>query len=203
MGFGLLFIGYLLLFDLPYWDQLVMPDMWGLLLMLWGIIRLAEYDDKFNSSKFFLLGAIAAEAVKLALSGAVIIADFGLSTPIFTADILRTLFVFAFTCKMLTAIRKLAHDVGLDTLAKHSVRNLYITVVYYVLVLIKNLKIGLFADVAGIISVAAYAGGILCIVLNASHIYSCYMKICREGEEDGPQGEDFIDRKLNSKRKAG
>lgn len=190
MGFGLLFIGYLFTFRIATQSSGFdfLPDIVGYLIMFAGLSKLALYGKGFRYAKLLLIPLIAAGGVTLVFQS-LDLAGYSLNE-IFTdisqaTDIVTQIFLFAFHVALFVGIRDIARETDLPKVAFRAVRNLSITVFYYLVVLLSRLPV-LGALPQRYVGLFVFLLGILWILMNLVLIFSCYMRICLEGDEEMP-----------------
>lgn len=205
MGFGLLFLGYFFLLTLPVGEIDILPDVIGWIIMasaLRGLCGFCPDNRHFSRARTLTLpGAV--------LSALLLILDFVLllDVPAFltTADTVLRLAYSAvmgvYEIFLLLGIYKLAREVELPKLSARAQRMMAVTVVYYLMQIVVYSGIpGLLpesqAALVGAINLAVYALGYLWLILTLALLFTCYMRICLEGDEDMPYREDLFDRVL-------
>jgi len=94
---------------------------------------------------------------------------------------------------LLVAIYKIAVDTELNSIQGKAQRNLALCIIYYFIILffqtpfpgIESLEKYLIEKMAfGLIT---YILGYIWMILNTALLFSCYMWICKEGDEDMPE----------------
>ncbi len=197
MGFGLLFIGYLL----AYFMSLAFPlKLIGCIFMISGARRLSEYNGRFKLCvpPLGILCLISAYSLLC-----FVLSMLNIASPL-ASDTLKTVFAYigeavdmAYHACLLTAICSIAKETELPKHAYKSMRNLLIVllagVIYFVAVLLPK------GEAASVLGIASTAMKILWIVLDLVLLANCYRLICPEGEEDMPAKESKIGfiRKMN------
>ncbi len=187
MGFGILFIGYVLayLFILTpfgYFFELV-----GTGLMLYAFTKLAEYNKSF---KYAFVAALPLLLIALFSSVINTMANFGstyvppelLITVVSYVKLLCNM-IFHFAC--LTAVADIAKETGSTKIRSAAYRNLIIYGLYFALVLVSNLPA--LRENESVYAVLALAGNIFWlawVMLNGILLYSCYMRICDENDTE-------------------
>ncbi len=181
MGFGLLFIGYLVgyLFSLA----LSPLKLVGCIVMLVAVKKLSEYNTRFKLC-YAPLGI-------LCLFGAYSILQFILERSVIgILSMLEVAVDAAFYTCLLTAVCAIAKETELPKYAYKAMRNLYIALLYviarFAVLLIPE---GTAANVMGNMVVIAE---LLIVVLNLLLFANCYRLICSEDEVDMPIKESKI-----------
>ncbi len=189
MGFGLLFIGYLLTFLLSMAGGYgAYPAIVGCLVLLYAQTKLAEYEKNFKYSFFATLPMTACVAYELAVSAVTMM---GISLPGFLGSAgmeaamkyAGFVFEFAFHCFLLLAIAKIAGDTELGKQKTAAWRNLIIYGVYFATAVVASL-ISPETDAAPYLFLAQFVMYLVCMILNGVLIFSCYMHICDENDQD-------------------
>ena len=190
MGFGLLFIGYI--FSIDYSLQSItfdlLPDVIGYLIMFSAMCKLAPYNKGFGYAKLLLLPLIALGGVAVAfeVAGAL---GYTPSAVIFDivkmCSVLSKFFAFAYTVSLTIGIRDIARETDLKNVSFRAIRNMAISVFYYLAYIALDLMPRSGAE-AQMVNAIVYAFGVIVIFLNLILIFSCYMRICLEGDEDMP-----------------
>lgn len=198
MGFGLLVIGYIMLFNFPIYGIDVFPDLLGYILMWAALRKLSLYHKFFRVAKYIAAALMPLGTLTLAIQivsclsrlgylqgGAV---DWTLNVLLPALELFLAFIIFVYHYYLLIGIRALAQEVELPKIARKVKRNWILTILYYVLTLI-----GIMTGYAGLTERFPYLMylnpllalfGVLWIVLNTIQIYSCYMWICLPGQED-------------------
>lgn len=218
MGFGYLFLGYFFILNLPLRGFDILPDIVGCLLMLAAFRRLTKYcpDNRHlkNANLVLMLYALmsALLLVYQAVGLFVEIPESFVGLIYTPFSIVYSLVIGAYHLFMLLGIHSLAGQVGLDKLAARSVRMLTLTAVYYLFELLSYCGVleyiagltGQPAVVLSYVNLALYLLGVLWMLLIWALIFTCYMRICLEGDEDMPYHEDIYDaigRHMRDKKK--
>ncbi len=201
MGFGILFIGYFLTMNIRIKGMDIPPDFIGYILMIFACNKLSEYSRFFRRSSNLLAVMAALSAV---LTGMQLYGYFFAevtSTVIDVLTIAQLILSIAMHYCLLSALIEISSDVGRSMIAKKCRRNIYITLFLLLVQIVSALPVFQFEGqtyyiVSLIIANAA-------ILLNSIQIFSCYMWICYEGDEDmDPENTiDPIAKMMNKTRK--
>ena len=183
MGFGILFIGYFLILNLTYYG---LTDVIAAAVMLLGLYNLSGYNKYFK-------WAFIATSVFLALS----LGEFGVAiyeflvkkidAPVMISIVsaLRSIIIGAMSVLMLKALSTIATEVDLPAIAKKCEWQIIATSTVYSLWVILELPLTFINPyVLAILSLITLLATMVIVILNLSSIYSCYMKICLEGDEE-------------------
>lgn len=187
MGFGLLLIGYLVANVMSY---SFVPKFLGYALMMWGCIKLSDYDTKFRAC---MMPAVPAGILSVYLYGDHMCKLFKFETALFpqsivsSVSLIESLLSAGFTVLMLIAIISIAKSTELDKLSFKAARNIVILGLGEVAYIVARcLPIG---QVANAIAYGALIVRALHIFLDLLLLFACYRMICKEGDEDMPAKE--------------
>lgn len=212
MGFGLTFIGYFFLIFFPLSRIDVLPNIAiiGCIVMLLGLKKLTNYcsDNRaFSLAKLLgvVLTAVSIVALMLdiaAIDNLIVEELFPVLAPI--ANAIYALVITAFTGALFVGVYRLSGEVELPKLAKRSVFMLSVNVAYLVAELASSVcslvrTFGAqpgetFTAVTGYLGIIAFIFAYIILFLNLSLIFSCYARICLEGDEDMPFETDMLDK---------
>lgn len=189
MGFGLLFLGYFVSYVMSY---VFIPRILGCLIMLWGVVKLSEYELEFKKCTPVLAGMSVASAYMLVRST---VEYFGGKSAIFgelavnIVSVSEELLGFLFHILLLRAINKIAKDTGLDKLCFRAMRNLMVIAVAELVYVSLSLIPKSAETVTQVLFWIALGLRIIWIVLDLSLLVSCYRMICDERDVDMPDRE--------------
>lgn len=212
MGFGYLFVGYFFLIFFPLSRVDLLPNLAviGCMFMTAGIKRLTFYcrdNRNFKRAEISLVMLMAVSVASLAFDIAEMCGVVTDSIEVYIDPavnvayaIVCCIFVFTLFC----GIHKLSREVGLPTLAKRTVWMMTVTVVYAAsevvscicsLVLkLSELPSDEFIMITGYLGLFTFLLAYLSIFLNLALLFTCYARICLEGDEDMPYHEDIFDK---------
>ena len=192
MGFGYLFIGYLLSFVIYITAQGI--HIGGLMLLLgygvmfYALSVLCRYQKAFLWAKW-LLAPLALTAVysQLASFGDLFLwkLPFVTATVHIAFDWATFLLLVCFNFALLYGIRMLATDVELPHIATKAVRNMLFVALYALLYVVAKLPF-VSETAAQYLTLATILCDIVWIVCNLLLIISCAKNICPAGDEDQP-----------------
>lgn len=198
MGFGWMFLGYCLLlgtniefFGVPL-D--VTPDVIAFLLMLKGFNIANEHCESFRISRIFaMIGvplSLLVTALDLLINMNVIKISIAMATALSSA---YDIFKLAYTLVLLYAIYLISTEVSVDKLRKKAARCAIYTVIFFFLAQSAAVIFSWFGVDLSSAYVAAIAmlADALCIIINATLVFGCYMRICLEGDEDMPDNREY------------
>ena len=182
MGFGLIFIGYAAMFVMPY---SIFPAFVGLFIIMRGIRRLAPYSKKFvyAYNAFFLLTLYSAFVTWLAI-GLVANIPFLSSGIVSLVKIGEWVGLAVAHFFMFAGMIELARMVGIRRISDKCSRNLYFIVTYISVQIILDIIRPPMPLIFQSLNMLLWS---VLIVMNSVQIFSCYMRICYEGEEDAEQ----------------
>lgn len=182
----------------------------GCLVMFMGLRGLIYHcqDNKFfKMAKMSLIFLSVLSIAALALDIAAFDGTFGDATNALLVLISNSVYavgIVLFTAFLFIGIYKLALEVELPKLAKKSTIMLSVSVVYLLLEVTSTVCSLLFSQGAvtseSFTALTAYIGlfaflfAYLSLFLNLSVLFSCYARICLEGDEDMPYRADSIDK---------
>ena len=182
MGFGILFLGYVCTYLFSMTPFGIVTDILGNLVLLYALRQLGQYN------RFFRFGMYAAGALALCASVNAAVTVFSVESGVLTACVgaAKVLGVGVFHAALLRGVGKIAADTELPKLQKRASRNLSLTLVYIALSLFLMLPFpdAVAAELNLYVALPVFALGLLWLALNAVLLFSCYMWICLEGDED-------------------
>ena len=187
MGFGLLLLGYLAANVMAY---SFVPKLIGYALMMWGCIKLSEYDLKFRRC---LLIAAPATVLAIYVDANKICKMLGVSTDLFpqkTVSLVNTAeiyFSLGFCILLMLAIVSISKSTELDKLAFKAARNIVVMSIGEALYAVALLLP--YGEVANGIAYVAIIIRFFHIILDLAVIFACFRMICKEGDEEMPAKE--------------
>ena len=198
MGVGWMFLGYCLLlgtniefFGVPV-D--ITPDIIAFLAMLKGFNVANEHCESFRVSRIFAMIGIPVSLVVTALDLFINMNVIAFSPAVATTlSYAYDIFKLSYTLVLLYSLYLISTEVGVDKLRKKAARCAIYTVVFFFLGQSSAMIFSWF----GITLSSAYTAAIamladaLCIVINATLVFGCYMRICLEGDEDMPDNREY------------
>lgn len=183
MGFGLLFAGYILTANIVMRKY---TDVLAYALMLRAASKLSPYEKNFRTAKTLLWGMLAVGFGWFAFS---IVALFGVISETWVANVDYVLEIVSiayglfFDHALFKGIENLAEETEIPVLAMRAKRQHAITIFFDCVYLI-CIGVPFFANFTVLIAPIFMVLWIVIACMNASVIYSCYMWICLEGEEE-------------------
>ena len=194
MGFGLLFIGYLFFFSFPYKQTLNLPpDLLGFIISYIGIRTLAEYGCGWENLKKYFSVIFPASILNLILQ------IVNLSGNLLG---IREIWLYAYEALiivynilLLVSVHNIAKDTEVKSIQAKAKRNIILMLVYYIIMLVFSLPISYVQEIYKHLAVnysftlVLFLYNYLWRFLNLVLIFSCYMWICKEGDQDMPEKE--------------
>ncbi len=186
MGFGLLFLGYFFMFNFPYRGFDIFPDFLGFVINVFAFRRLAEYKMGFEVLKKYNWLMLFSSVVLAALQLTGLVSEPLPVTGYYELVYLGLTFFYHFY--LLASIYRLATDAGSLTVAAQAKRNLTLSFIYVFFALFNALPFGFVTELIERLNKYGYGIGIyilrcIWLLFNLTLIYSAYMRIAPEGEE--------------------
>ena len=208
MGFGLLFIGYFFMLSLPVGGIDLLPDFIGCLIMLAGLSCLVSHCPGNRGFQYARFTLYPLTVLSIAILGCQLAASSGmlsdslksyLYTPL---TVVYTIAIGVFHALLFIGIYTLSREVELPKLANRSRRMLALTALYYICELLSALGIteliasstGNHDVVLSYMNLIVYVLGSLWLILTWALIFTYYMRVCLEGDEDMPYRDNVHDR---------
>lgn len=189
MGFGILFIGYLLTYLLSMAGSYgCYPAIIGCALMLYSLTKLVEYESSFKLPFFTALPVTLCVTYsfvnELCRSVGILLPTFLTSQITLTAVTYSSaIFDLAFNVTLLYAISRIAKETGVDRARNAAIRNIVVYGVYFASVLLDE-SLPSDSAVRPYTFLTALALSLLVLALNSIVIFSCYMRICDESDTE-------------------
>ena len=197
MGFGLLFIGYLFFFSFPYKETLsIPPDLFGFIISYIGVRTLAEYGCGWENLKKYFSLLFPASVFNLILQVINLSGNF-LGIREIWAYLYEAL-IIVYNILLLVSIHNIAKDTEVKSVQAKAKRNVFLMIAYYAVMLIVSLPLPYIQDMYGYletnysITLVLFLFNYLWRFLVLTLIFSCYMWICKEGDEDMPEKEHIF-----------
>ncbi len=196
MGFGFMFLGYLLLlgtnFEMLGIPVDITPDVVGFLIMTHGFTTASKYCECFKITRILSMIGVPLSVLDMTVGIALALELFSLPTAAVTVLYYAYfIFKFIFTLSFLWSLYQIAAQTGVEKLRKKAVRCAIYTVILMYLSQYIGTVLALFGFVLdpSRIAAAEMLCDILCVIINATLVFGCYMWICLEGDEDMPDRE--------------
>ena len=198
MGFGYIFYGLMMLLEVgvsvnsEYMIGLdIFPDVAGYLFMLAAARRLKDYSQYFEKMLITLIPIIVLSSGVLVFQ---VMGAFGIEAS-FVALMLENADYIIFPIRMLmlvfmfSGIRYLAEDVDMPKIARRATVAIWLCAASHITDVLVKLEgtSGVFKMSAAALSILSMISVLLWyvfIIYSMYEVFSCYMYICREGDED-------------------
>ncbi|MBQ8496685.1 MAG: hypothetical protein IJ489_04420 [Clostridia bacterium] len=198
MGFGWMFLGYILLLgtnlEILGVTLDITPDVVGFLLLSRGFSVASKYCDCFKVSRILGIAGIPLSLAYLLteLSTSLEIIELA-PTALTVISYGYAIFKLTFSLCLLYSLYLISAQTGVEKLRKKSIRLAIYTVLFF---FAEHSLASIFSWIGVTLDAAKLAGaqmllGMLCILINATLIFGCYMWICLEGDEDMPDNRKF------------
>ena len=184
MGFGILFIGYILTFVLSIASYGCVFSFVGYLVMLFALTKLWEYNGRFKYAFFAALPLLLISAYDVFVMAAGMM-GVGYINP----DVLKNslpyveiILELAYHGTLALALAAIASDTELNTIRANAVRDYVLYILYFAIAAISIIPPVLTSSVGRYFTMAAFVAELFCIALFAILIFSCYRNICDESD---------------------
>ena len=202
MGFGVLFFGYCITYIMALNPYGVLFRLFGYLLIVLGCKKLSEYEPRFKRSALMGVVLLALSVVQLVS----FLLDFAYENLLIASDLfpsaiddvlfyLNLALVCTFHVFLLLAIRCIARDTESDRIQSAAVRNLFFVCMYYFMVLLAYVPSPIQEAYNKYLALPLFMLNIAWLILNVVLLFSCYAKICDEGDvemEQKPSRFEFV-----------
>ena len=193
MGFGFLFLGYLVSFvlslTLARFDFAGAAHLLGYALMLRGLMELTRYQKSFLYAKWLTYPMLAIACYSLLGSFDTLL---WWNLPIFGENVTQivegftTVLAVCFQAAVLYGIRMLEEEVELSHIATKAVRNMVFLGLYGLLYAVSRLPDSWVGSFVKYVELAEGIVLFVVVALNLLLLISCNKNICAEGDEDQP-----------------
>ena len=193
MGFGMLFVGYFITYLMSFHPLGALTRLVGYVMILRACLRLKDYQPSFL---FPAVGSLLLSLISaVSLTGVVtnyLYENLFMGRQIFTSattalvEWINVLLVFAFHLVLYYAIHKIAKDTEIGEITVNAVRNLLFFCLYFVCYFLGRLE-SLGNEMRSYINLAAIILLFTWVILDLILIFSCYAKICDEGDTEMAQ----------------
>ncbi len=186
MGFGILFIGYVLAFFMSMTSYGYFFELVGVLLMVYSFTKLSEYNRKF---KYAFLSAVllALAAVYSVVVNIAVMVGYESFKNIFSETVFPLCKVFlnaVFHLLLFYSIADIAKDTEMRKIRSAAYRNMIFYGIYFVLQLVFLIPFMSRGNIGAVLGIAGNVLWISWVILDAIMIFSCYMNICDEGDTE-------------------
>ena len=188
MGWGILFLAYFMAFFVP----LSYLHLIGYAVVAWALIKLKDYRPAFMNAVWWLIPLSVCCAYHIFCNVWELLPGFGVAVPELTfinntvtaiVCIVESALIFCFHFVLLRQVRGFASELELPGIAKRSDWGLWLVSIQcscYILAMILELVgwgLDLFSAIAALLQFAW-------AIFNLINLFTCYMYICPEGDED-------------------
>lgn len=192
MGFGWMFLGYIFMFTAGYSGFDFIPDAIGFLLLYKGVRTASEHCGCFELTKRLCSFGIFASLLYTAYQAAAALRLLNAAQPV--GDIvywIYTVFIVGFTVSLLFSLAKVARETDVQKIRRRSAVGILLCgillfggrLVRYSAVWFES---RISEKTANLLLTGGHIAEIIFIVYTLFTIFSCYMWICLEGDEDMP-----------------
>ena len=204
MGFGLIFMGFLMLFGM----RVIPSGILGGLLMLSGLLKLVPYGEDFKRAKnacicllvyFLLFGT----AWTMSIMGIIDFAGYG--TALVADEIIYYSVLIVFCVLLYKALGDISEQTGFEKGIIKEKRAVSLTVVFAVFTAVRIIAAALGYEVYLKLPLTIFE--LVWLIYGSSYIYSCYMMIAteeiidKENKKMREYDEKHAGRMLKSRRK--
>ncbi len=197
MGFGLLFIGYFLLLFIPLGELSLLPNLAfiGCAIMFFALKKLITYCESYKDFRTARMLLIPLFILSLASFAVDIIAP-GLSTLLQIIWLITSVIVSVYSLLLFCGIFRLAADVELPKVSARARGLMSLSVVYGIFSLVSGIcqvlfsnidAAGLSVTVKGLLHYTDFAAYLLenaFLLFSLALLFTCYIRICLEGDVD-------------------
>lgn len=188
MGWGILFLAYFMAFFVP----LSYLHLIGYAVVAWALIKLKDYRPAFMNAVWWLIPLSVCCAYHIFCNVWELLPGFGVAVPELTfinntvtaiVCIVESALIFCYHFVLLRQVRGFASELELPGIAKRSDWGLWLVSIQcscYILAMILELVgwgLDLFSAIAALLQFAW-------AIFNLINLFTCYMYICPEGDED-------------------
>ncbi len=182
MGFGTLFLGYLILVNNIAFTGFT--KIIAYLIMLLALLKLRPYNAPLKSAFISLIPLSLMGLVLLYLQATELLSLPVSPDAVTYSSVIASVLELVFSFYLLKGLQALAKETGIYVLEVRAFRNRLFTVLYYLLFIVGQIPWEGNAVFFAYYSIVILLFGFAVMLLNAKLIYNCYMWICLEGEED-------------------
>ena len=189
MGFGILFIGFFLLLNIPYHGY---TDAIAAVVSLYALYKLSSINTNFKRASYAAAGFSIFGILEFLYSALIVFFTALNISEVFTVlSIVRYATVGTLSVLTFLGMRDVANEVGLRVIAIKCERVIYMTYPIYALSIVSEILsfCPLPFTVMQYIAVVILVCNMALIVISLTVIYNCYMRICMPEDEDMPEKE--------------
>ena len=181
MGFGILFIGYILAFLMKIIPYGYIFELTGILLMIYAFTKLSEYHKYFKYAFIASVAMLLPTIYNLLIMFGVAALNNEFYKSAFPA--IKTIIDAAFHASLYLSIASIAKETGVTKIQTASYRNMIFYGLFFSLQIISSV-IKFEDNVAVVIGMCGNALWLGWLILNSIMIFSAYKNICDENDED-------------------
>lgn len=182
MGFGYVFIGTLLFFNIPFHSY---TDVFAVGMMLWGLSMLAPYAKGFSIALRAGMPYLAVSLIAFLLAILNLVGLFDLPALVSAVTAVGILCKLFFLWFFFVGVDEVATQTDILKLRRHALRARFLTPVFCLAGLLMELNVFSEHTVFLQYYILGYLlFGVLYAFFVSKTVYECYMMICYEGDED-------------------
>lgn len=182
MGFGYVFIGTLLFFNIPYHS---FTDVFAVAMMLWGLSMLAPYAKGFAIALRAGMPYLAVCLIAFLLAILDLVGLWSLPTLVSLTAAVGIVCKLFFLWFFFVGVDEVARETDILKLRRHALRTRFLTPVFCFAGLL--MELGIFAQHTEFLKyylLGYLLFGVIYAFFVSKTVYECYMMICYEGDED-------------------
>lgn len=193
MGFGTLFIGYFLLFNIPYFG---FTDIIAAAIMAAGLNKLSAVNQYFKSAYWISLVFTVYSLPELIFFALDLFQIYENTDVLSYLRIGQSVIICLLTVLMLKGIADVAKEVELEKIPKRAGYLIYASLAVYILWIICNAPIltNIMGGYVSLVYLAAILSALILVGVNLVTIYTCYMRICMPGDEGNNKNKKLSSR---------
>ena len=210
MGFGVMFFGVFFFASANVNGFDVLPDLVGYVLILYGIKCASKYCKNFSTARIAGFVGLAASVAVFLAQGIELLGSVIPTSVLRVIETANASVKIVFIMILLFAIFGLAKETGAEKTQRRSLMALIVVPVFWLANIVGGVVnyIGVVSDedVLKKILTAALICEIVYVIVAATGVFSAYMWICVEGDEDMPKRNkskspmDYFDRRRERER---
>lgn len=196
MGFGLLFIGLSLTLSMTAYG--VLPSFIGCFVSMYACLKLSEYEKSFSRCAF-VFGGAGCYLMAYCLMQIIVFTGKNTLLSDFTGNLQSFTEAVYYLCHLflMQPLGAIARDAGRERTARACRRNTAIYILMFILYVAANLLIYNGWAYSRYCLIYLTLSRVLLFALTLIQVFSCYMWICREGEEE--EERSLSESKLNAR----
>lgn len=199
MGFGLLFVGLSLILSMTAYG--VLPSFIGYFFCMYACFKLSPYEPGFKRAGW-AFGAAGCYFLAFSLLQLIVLTGKNTLLSDFSENLqpVTEAVFYASQLFLLPALSAIARDTGRTRTARACKRNIVIYLVMFALYIAANILVSQGWAYSRWALIYLTLSRLLVLALTMIQVFSCYMWICREGEEEEEQmaAESRLNRRVTS-----